>query len=135
MHRRTHQTGLPPLSDGDRLADPQIIADVFASHYQSVFTPVVCCLENQSVLPPPALTCIPRLSPDCVRSLVLRPKSKTGSGPDGIPPYVVRQMVDVLAEPLLTSLMHRLIRVVSLHNGSRAMLLPSLRIRAVEHCL
>eukprot|EP00923_Selenidium_pygospionis_P046524 GHVN01080361.1.p1 GENE.GHVN01080361.1~~GHVN01080361.1.p1 ORF type:complete len:507 (-),score=31.64 GHVN01080361.1:70-1422(-) len=82
------------------MADPLLVASAFSRHFQSVFTPITHCNEDMSVLPPPALTSIPLLVPDRVKALIGSLKPKTSSGPDGIPPLMVKRIADALAEPL-----------------------------------
>eukprot|EP00923_Selenidium_pygospionis_P056660 GHVN01098890.1.p1 GENE.GHVN01098890.1~~GHVN01098890.1.p1 ORF type:complete len:336 (+),score=30.58 GHVN01098890.1:1024-2031(+) len=112
MRRRTRNHVAPLLiDDGTVVSSPQQVCDVFARQYQSVFLPFersYACEEDLSLLPYARLTCVPPITPDCVISLINSRKPKTGSGPDGIPPFDGKQLAEIIAEPLSTVYNHSL---------------------------
>eukprot|EP00923_Selenidium_pygospionis_P027313 GHVN01049079.1.p1 GENE.GHVN01049079.1~~GHVN01049079.1.p1 ORF type:complete len:162 (+),score=21.14 GHVN01049079.1:628-1113(+) len=65
---------------------------------EAVLLPIINCDEDLTTLPEPSLDQIPRITPQIL--LIKRRKPKTSTGPDGIPPFVVKKIAGVLADPL-----------------------------------
>lgn len=83
----------------------QDAANQFAKYFSSVFLAEVPKLDPaeaaRNARPATASINVVRLDKKDLQHAVMRLKTKSATGPDGVPPFIVKDCINVLHQPLL----------------------------------
>ena len=99
-HQKTDHSGVAPIKVDGRLAsEPKQKAEALNTQFQSVFTresDFIPTSPQQRAPPMPDL----EISREGVEKLLLKLKPNKAAGPDNISPRILKELADVLADPL-----------------------------------